>query len=187
MLIHVQQHTCPATYLSSKKVTPVYNAHTCQATYMCSGRMKKIRYDSTVFRTQAHGIESRFVVRLCAKTHFRSHTWHTCPAKFKPNRTSICWTCMLLDKYVAGLYEHCKRCCWTSMLLDMYEHCKRGFTIYNRNCAEQLKYWKNALIFFSILALNEYTANVRGRFTARLVAQSANKEEIKRGQWFAVC
>ncbi len=150
MLIHVQQ---PTTYMSSNILVQQKSDPCLQCSYMSSNihvqrtNESARRYDTTVLRTQAHGIESRFVVRLCAKTHFRSHTWHTCPAKFKPNRTSICWTCMLLDKYVAGLYEHCKRCCWTSMLLDMYEHCNRGFkvTTFDTLCRTQLQKYTHVM------------------------------------------
>ncbi len=44
---------------------------------------------STVLRTQAHGFDSRFVVRPCAKARFRSATWPTCTKKFKLNFHSL--------------------------------------------------------------------------------------------------
>ena len=118
MHIHDQQNIWPAKYMTSKKATPCV-----QCTYMTSKiHVQRTNesarcYNNTVSKLKLVPVNQDVVGILCAKMHRRSHTWHTWPATFKPNRTSICWSCILVVCWciVHGVVGHVF--CWSCMCI----------------------------------------------------------------------
>jgi hypothetical protein len=89
-------YICLATYMSSKKATPIYNVPTRLATYMSSGPMKVREIDvnmgcyDILVQQYSNQIELQFTCHVCCSTR-------------------CCWPIgalymLLLDKYVADVW-----------------------------------------------------------------------------------